>query len=156
MAEYLAPERALLTLRNDFCRAYVALARKAQRSVSLGQSLTNLAGVLTECGQLDEALSAAREGLPLRIEFGFGWVPLDHLALRAGLAGQIARAARLAGFADCAWATREATRQPNEARARERLHALLRDKLPPDELTQLFGEGAKLSEDEACRLALAD
>ena len=49
-----------------------------------------------------------------------------------------------------------AERQPNEARARERLHALLREKLAADELERLLAEGANMSEDDACRLALED
>jgi hypothetical protein len=34
--------------------------------------------------------------------------------------------------------------------------ALFRDKLLPDELEKLLAEGAKMSEDEACRLAVED
>jgi hypothetical protein len=39
-------------------------------------------------------------------------------------------------------------------RARDRLDALLRDKLDLDMLERLLGEGAKLGADDACRLAL--
>ena len=81
---------------------------------------------------------------------------LDHLALRAALAGKLANAARIAGYADSIHTAEKTTRQPNEARAHERLHALLREKLEPGELALLFAEGAKLSEDEACRLALEE
>jgi hypothetical protein len=52
------------------------------------------------------------------------------------------------------FAAKETSRQPNEARARDRLEALLREKLTPEELERLLAEGAKMSEDEACRLAL--
>ena len=110
----------------------------------------------TERGELDEALAAAREGLPLLQEAGIAWIALDHLALRAALAGKLANAARLAGYADSAHAAKEASRQPNEARARDRLQALLREKLAADELERLLAEGARMSEDEACRLALED
>jgi hypothetical protein len=49
---------------------------------------------------------------------------------------------------------RETSRQPNEARARARLQALLHEKLDADELNGLLAEGEKLSESEACGLAL--
>jgi predicted ATPase/DNA-binding winged helix-turn-helix (wHTH) protein len=139
-------------------RETVALLRKLPLTtkVALGRSLTNLAGVLTERGELDDALAAAREGLPLLRDADYAWGALDHVALRAALAGKVANAARLAGFADSTYAAKESPRQPNEARARARLHALLREKVATDELERLLAEGAKMSEDEACQLALED
>jgi predicted ATPase/DNA-binding winged helix-turn-helix (wHTH) protein len=128
------------------------IARKAR----LGISLTNLAGVYTERGELDEALTAAREGLPLLKDSRQVWYLLDHLALRAALAGKLANAARLAGYADSAVVEKQSPRQPNEARAYARLRTLLREKVAPDELERLHAEGAKMSEDEACRLALEE
>jgi tetratricopeptide (TPR) repeat protein len=122
----------------------------------LGTCLTNLAGVHTERGELAEALAAAREGLPSREEAGHAWVTSDHLALRAALAGKLANAARLAGFADSTYKAKETSRQPNEARAHARVQALLREKLHPDELERLLTEGARMSENEACRLALEE
>jgi tetratricopeptide (TPR) repeat protein len=126
------------------------------RKTTLGYALANLAGVLTERGELDEALAAEREGLSLLLDGGFAWIFADHAALRAALAGNLAYAARLAGFADAVHSARKASREPNEERARTRLHALLREKLAPDKLECLLAEGAKMSEDEACRLALED
>ena len=123
----------------------------------LGGHLINLSGVHTERGELDEALAAAREGLPLfNVAAGVVWYLLEHLALRAAMAGSVVNAARLAGFADMAYLSKKASRQPNEARAHDRLHMLLREKLAPDELERLLAEGAKLTEDEACRLALEE
>src|SRR5207249_407636 len=135
-------------------RETIALARKLplSPSLTLGFCLTNLAGVHTERGELDEALAAACEGLPLRRELGSAWVTMDHLALRAALAGKVANAARLTGFADSAFATKESSRQPNEARAHRRVLALLREKLAADALGPLLAEGAMMTEDEACRL----
>ena len=121
---------------------------------TLGFNLANLAGVQTERGELDEALATAREGLPLLREMGHAWIDMDHFALRAALAGKIANAARLAGYADSAHATRDTSRGPNEARSRKRLQALLQEKLTCDEVARLAIEGAALSEDEACALAL--
>ncbi len=126
------------------------------RKKFLGNVLTYLAGVLTERGRFDEALAAAREGLPLANTQGFRWIVVDLLALRAALAGKIANAARMAGFADSTFAAKQASRPPNEARARNRLQALLREALTPDELERLLAEGAKMSEEETCRLALEE
>ena len=139
-------------------REAVMLARKSPvaRRIALGAGLTNLAGVHTERGELCEALLAAREGLPLRNEGGFAWVTLDHLALRAALAGKTANAARLAGHADYLFAANESSRQPNEARSRERLQGLLIENFSPGELERLLEEGAQMSEDEACRMALEE
>ena len=137
-------------------REAIALIRKAPLHPKdmLGFGLTNLAGVHVERGELAEALTAAREGLPLRRATDFVGA-MDHLALRAGLAATVATAARIAGYADRVCAEKKVSRQTNEARARDRLQALLSQMLPPDELKQLLTEGAALSEDEACRLALA-
>jgi predicted ATPase/DNA-binding winged helix-turn-helix (wHTH) protein len=126
------------------------------RKTALGTCLTNLAGVYTERGEPGEALAAAQEGLPLLKEVGMVWYSLDHLALRAALTGNFANAARLAGFADSGHIERKVSRQPNEARAHARLQALLREKLALDELERLLAEGAKLTQDEACRMALEE
>jgi len=136
-------------------RETVALLRKTPlTTVMLGLCLSNLAGVQTERGELDDALATAREGLPMLVEGGFAWSHLDHLALRAALAGKLANAARLAGFSDAAFATRKSPRQPNEARSRERLQGMLQKEFSRDELARLSAEGAALSEESACRLAL--
>ena len=138
-------------------RETIALMRGSNMStkVTLGVTLTNLAGVLVERGKFDEALSAAREGLELRKAVGDTSGALDHLALRAALVGRWADAARLAGYIDALFATRGIVRQVNEARARTRLDSLLRDKGDAGERAQLMAEGATMSEEDACRLALA-
>jgi len=137
-------------------REAIALTRKSLpgRRRTLGLYLTNLAGVYTESGELDAALDAAREGLALHQDSGYAWFTLDHLALRGALAGNPVAAARIAGYTDAAHEANGAARQPNEARARDRLNAILREKLPTDELERLLAEGAKMSDDDACRMAL--
>ncbi len=110
---------------------YVARLRRSPtgRKSSLGFTLANLAGLFTERGELEEALAAAREGLPLIRDGGYVWLFADHFALRAALAGNLVNAARIAGYADAERAKKGAPREPNEARARERLWVLLREKL---------------------------
>lgn len=135
----------------------VAMLRNSRvRKNRLGIALANLAGVRTERGELDQAFAAAREGLPLLRDGGFVWIFLDHVALRAALAGNMANAARVAGYADSIRAAKDSTREPNEARARNRLQAVLQEKLAPKELERLLAEGATMTEDEAYRLALED
>lgn len=120
----------------------------------LGVSLTNLAGVHVERGEIDDALSVAREGLPLRQEAGFAWGALDHLALLAALSGRPADAARITGYADAVFASKRAERQPNEARARARLAVVLGSQLDDVKLRRLAEEGEALSEERVCELAL--
>jgi predicted ATPase/DNA-binding winged helix-turn-helix (wHTH) protein len=137
-------------------RETTAKYREANDPRNLARALANLAGLLTERGDVDESLAALREGLPLARAHGFAWYYFDHVALRTALAGRIGDAARLGAFADAAYAAKQTTREPNEARARERLHSILRDKLARTELEHLLAEGAALGEDEACVLALRD
>jgi len=122
--------------------------------LALGVNLTNMAGVLTELGLLDEALEVAREGLPARREAGYVLGALDHLALRAALAGKVLEAARLAGYVDSSYATRKSSRQPNEARARAHVHRLLLDQPNANDLLRQLADGYRMTEDEAYRLAL--
>jgi predicted ATPase/class 3 adenylate cyclase len=136
--------------------AVTLLRNSPLTKVMLGLCLSNLAGVHTERGELDAALAAAREGLPLLLEGGFAWSHLDHLALRAALAGRFAPAARMAGYSDSTYASRKMARQPNEIRSRNRVQAMLQEKFAADELARLFAEGAKMTEDGACRLALEE
>ncbi len=137
---------------------YVKLLRSssASRQHSLGFTLCNLSGVLTERGELERALAAAHEGLPLLRDAGYTWIFADHLALRAALAGHVTHAARIAGYADAIRAQKQVPRESTEARARTRLQALLLERMGPSELEQLFADGTRLGEDDVCRLALAD
>ena len=85
------------------------------------------------------------------------WVFMHHFALRARPCRKFFNAAQLAGFADAIHCRqRNAALQQNDTRAQARLHALLRERLAPGQLERLLAEGTKLTEDEACRLALAD
>lgn len=128
-------------------------ASSAARHEFLGFALCNLAGLLTERGELDRALAAAREGLPL-LGAGKAWIFADHVALRAALAGRATDAAHLAGYADAMRACKQAPREPNEARARERLQTLLTNRFGAVERERLLADGAQLGDDDACRLAL--
>jgi tetratricopeptide (TPR) repeat protein len=138
-------------------RQHVALMRHLPMRTPrvLGWALASLAGVLIERGALEDALAAAREGLPLLLEDGSAWIFVSHLALRAALAGRLSDAARLAGYSDSAWNRQGATPHPVDARTSDRLSSTLLQSSARDELERLRTEGAALSEAEACELALA-
>ncbi len=137
-------------------RELVALWRASPMKTkrTLGWVLGNFAGVLIDRGEFDEALAAGGEALPLLLEVGSAWIFVGQFALHAALTGKLDNAARLAGYADCAWAAKQATRNPVEARMCARLRDILRKELPADQLQRLREDGAKLTEAEACRLAL--
>jgi tetratricopeptide (TPR) repeat protein len=139
-------------------RELVSQLRTSRFSTSrlLGYALTKLGGVLTERGELAEALAVLREGLPMVREDGSAWVFLDDLALRVACAGKLRDAARLAGYADFVHAAKASTRGRQTMRIRDRLYTLLHANLSPDELDRLLAEGAILSEDGACTLALEE
>jgi len=138
-------------------REAIALMRGSNMGTKLvlGVNLTNLAGVLIERGNFEEALIAAREGLGLRQASGYAWGALDHLALRAALVGRSVDAALLAGYVDGVFALRGVVRQANEARARASLDRVLTDELRADDRARLMSEGATMNENDACKLALS-
>ena len=128
-------------------------SRSGKRN-ALGFALANLAGVLTERGKAADALDVAREAIPMLNDWGGPWQFMDHLALRAALAGNFESAARLAGYADRAFAAKSSEREPNEARARAKVDALLREHVDAAELARLLAAGAAMSEGAACAMAL--
>ena len=136
-----------------------SVARMRQLSLPekrlLGTHLAGLAGVHVERGELDLALVATREAVPLLRSAACAWTMLDHLALRAALAGDVEDAARVAGFQDATFAAKKTSRQINELRARERLQVELTKTLGAAALEELQAQGALLDEDEACRLVVS-
>ena len=97
----------------------IALIRKSPVSgmAGLGQGLGNLAGALTERGDLDDALAAMSEAIPLISEIGTFYRFGDHFALRLAKAGTAHAAARFLGYADGEHERFKANRQHNQARA---------------------------------------
>lgn len=122
----------------------------------LAVTLGNLVGALTEQGNIEEARSVAREALPLLRDDETAWLWFDHFALLAAGCDRIEDAARLAGYAEAALVAHERVRQPNEMRARASLDAMFRDTLSLDNLERLLAEGALLSKEDACGLALPE
>lgn len=62
---------------------------------------------------------------------------------------------RLAGYVDAVFTARGVVREPNEARARTRLDHVLGDRLDANDRADLMPQGTAMTEEDACRLALA-
>lgn len=137
-------------------REAIAINRKSgvAHKSSLGLGLANLAGAHAERGDLDEAFAAASEAVPLIREDGWFYRFCDHFALRIAKTGQAQAAARLLGYAEGEHARFGANRESNEVRAHISVLKILGDAMAPDALAQRLAEGAKLTEDEAAKLAL--
>jgi predicted ATPase/DNA-binding winged helix-turn-helix (wHTH) protein len=140
-------------------RGVVALCRSMRRSGLRGHALCNLAGYLIAQGEIDEARSALREGLPLarQSELGTAMVAggLQHLAAIALSEERRERAARFLGYAHAFFTAEFEGRISAKLESHERLLEELRHSLPPDRLAALMETGARWSEDEAMAAALA-
>ena len=128
-------------------------ARREGHRRYIGIASGYLAGMLTACGEVDGALIAAREAVPLCREDEFIYWLFPHLALRAAKAGRPEDAARIWGYAGHI-AGSAADWQINEQRAAETLMALLGDTMDPVRTEQLIAAGQYLDEDEIIALAL--
>jgi len=129
-------------------------ASRARRNASLGFGLANLAGVLTERGELEEAGLIFQECFPLLLDAGLAWIHLDHLAHYMARTGASSQAALLIGRADAEHAARGVVREVNERRTREAVGQLLRAQLEPRELGDLLLEGGRRATGEVWRAAL--
>ncbi|MBK9623959.1 MAG: winged helix-turn-helix domain-containing protein [Rhodocyclaceae bacterium] len=114
----------------------------------------NLFGILTESGELVEAREIGRRTMHFLREADIPWLVMDHYALRSAKTGDAATSARIHGWINEYFLRKQITRQPNELRAMTSTAALLRELLPPKVLAPLLLEGAQLSEDAICQLAV--
>lgn len=135
-------------------RALIARLKDSAHSDVQAFVLGLMVAALTFRGELDEALATAHRAAPLLREEGMLSQLVDHLALRAGLAGRTRDAALIAGYADFIHRVSGRPREPIGHRAIERLMLLLHEALPDEEVAQLAGMGAQLTEDQAMALAL--
>jgi predicted ATPase/class 3 adenylate cyclase len=126
----------------------------------LATALNNLAGYRVAVDDLSGAVLAAREAIELRaptepdeVYVGIG---IEHLALVAALRGDFPRAATLEGYANAALTRQGFEREFTETTTYNRLTALLREGLLPDELARLTAEGAALGPEAAIALALEE
>jgi hypothetical protein len=143
--------QALAAARNvvDQCKR-VSIAHKIPWAWIYG----NLFGILTECGELREARALGRDTMQFLREANIPWMIMDHYALYMAKAENLIVSAQIHGWINAYFLHKKITRQPNELRAMESTVALLRDQLAPDLFAQLCAQGAQLSEDEVCKIAV--
>ena len=115
-----------------------------------------LANVLVDAGDLRRAAPVVREALSLLLVNGTLWWFADALACVPMMAGDLAAAARLHGWAD-AQSVRRAGGQRGLASQRlcDRVVAALCEGLPPAERMRLEAEGAALDDDAVMALVHA-
>ena len=114
-----------------------------------------LATALMSADLLDEAEAVYREALPrVRQTYGNGATVLYDVAMLMALRGRIDDAARVWAYADGVYETEGKLPRPVAQRIRNRLLALLAAERPPETLSGLYDEGRRLTDDEACALAL--
>lgn len=125
---------------------------RVTRAIALGNLLLALLAV--------DDLSGAREvavqfvDLARSLNHMYVGVTADPLALLAALERRHAAAARLLAFGDLTYAQDQQSREPNEAHARDRCMALLQAACPAEQLAQWQMQGAALSAEAVCELAL--
>jgi hypothetical protein len=142
---------------NEYSRGHtqraIALARENLPGLRRGADkeclaalLCNLAAYLAAAGDLAGADEAACESIALLAIRNPGHthiaVAIEVLALVRALEGDLARAATLEGYVTAALQRIGCGREPTETITHQRLMALLRDGLAPDELTRRTAEGA--------------
>ncbi|MBD5634700.1 MAG: hypothetical protein IAI49_09500 [Candidatus Eremiobacteraeota bacterium] len=119
--------------------------------------LANLAAYSAAAGDLAEAFAAAREALQVLAgepDIVYVAIALEHLALALALHGNFPVAATLAGYVDVALPRLGFDREHTERTTHDRLAALLRERLTPDELAHRVSQGAALAPETAVSLAL--
>jgi tetratricopeptide (TPR) repeat protein len=120
--------------------------------------LANLAGYYVSLDELDAASDAAREVVRELVERDPGAtflaVAIEHLALALALGGDTRRGAILHGFAEAALLRSGFERLYTEYATRDRMIALLDERLGAAERAQLAAEGAALEAATAADLAL--
>ena len=123
-------------------------------------ALMNFAGYLAAVDEPGEGRAAAREVVTelaaREPESTFVAVAIEHLALALALDGDLPRAAALAGYAEASIREQRFEREFTETTTHDRLAALLRERVAPDELTRLLTEGSALTAEDAVALALAE
>jgi hypothetical protein len=135
------------------------IVRSSVDKSTLDVLLHNLAGYLAAVDDLPGALAAAREAIEIRArdpDRAYIAVAMEHLSLVYALRGELTVAAVLEGYADAALRRYGFTREFTEATTHDRLTALLREGLAPDELVRLGEEGASLTPAAAVALALKE
>jgi predicted ATPase/class 3 adenylate cyclase len=147
--------------------ALAAFPAHADRSTT-AMLQANLAAYLAAVGDgangRDAARAALRELATTETDSPLALAAMEHLALCLVLgasgapdahSARLARGATLAGYTDAAFHSRGLDREFTEQTTRDRLDALLRECLTPDDRARLFTAAAALSAESALELAFA-
>jgi predicted ATPase/class 3 adenylate cyclase len=156
----LEHERGRTNVAVALVHEIIPAARYGAEKDHLALLLQNLAGYLVALDDLPAALAAARESLGIHAardpDHNYVAINIEHVALAVALGGDVARAATLEGYADAAFERHGFPREFNERMTHDRLTALLREHLAPDELTRLIAEGAAFAPEAAIALSLEE
>ena len=141
-------------------RETLPTARSGADKSTFAGLLANFAGYLAAVDDLRGAVAAARESIGIHAarepDHAYVACAIEHLALVFALLGDRERAATLEGYADAALARHGFPREFTETTTHDRLTALLREGLAPDELARLKAEGAALTPEAAIALVLSE
>jgi tetratricopeptide (TPR) repeat protein len=119
-----------------------------------GRVLRIAATALMSADRLDEAEPVYREALSrARRNYGSGALVLYEVAMFVALRGRVDDAARVFAYAERVHAIQGVRPRLVARQIRDRLLALLTAERSPDSLSQLYDEGRRLTDDEACTLA---
>lgn len=135
--------------------ALLADLEGSRNEKALSYARSNLAAALLALDDTRRARCLAEAGWPSAPLFGWQILWADYLALLAALEGRPQAAARLIGYADAAYATREILRQSNEAAAIDRARTLARAALGEATFGHLQAEGATLRDEQIAVIAFA-
>lgn len=133
-------------------QAREAIRRWFGRNLDFAQVTGNLAAYALAAGDVEAARGYAREALEVAVELDYrsaAIAQIEHVAVIAGLQGDLERAALLLGFSDAARRRRGLGRGPTERAGYERLAAALMGRFPAEELTRRMAEGAIMGDARA-------
>jgi predicted ATPase/class 3 adenylate cyclase len=137
-------------------REGVELSRSSRDRVTHAFCLLGAAGLAWDCAEIDESRQHLRSALALGREQGLMAVVTDAIykaAVIAGSGGDGRVASMCIGYADARVAAAGEHRVSSTEKWRDRAITAARRVLEEDRFTQIAGEGAALSEDEAIALA---
>ncbi|MHB8432788.1 MAG: ATP-binding protein [Candidatus Tyrphobacter sp.] len=141
-------------------RETLPATRSSADETLLTLMLVNLAGYLVAVDDLSNAVAAVRETIMILAKREPGHaniaIAIEHLALILALRGDLARAATLEGYVDAAFQQQGFERELTETTTHDRLTALLREGLTPNELAGSIAESAALTPEAAIALAFME
>ncbi|MDQ6766967.1 MAG: LuxR C-terminal-related transcriptional regulator [Candidatus Eremiobacteraeota bacterium] len=146
------PDEALKSVSES-----LEITSRGKEATDLAIDYNNSAAYRIALGNLEEARTAAREGLRWAQPEQNPWntaVALQHLALLAALREHVHAAAQLLGYVNAQFKELELERETTEKWGYEKLMSALRQRLSDTEIAHLSDEGGVWSEDRAVKEAL--